>query len=262
MARSVDLKSMAFKSCLAAFAMMIALAPTPASAGEGDKLPEQPWSFQGPMGTFDRAELQRGFQIYREVCSACHAMNLLSYRSLGEIGFSPAAVKAIAASVEVTAGPNEQGEMFQRPGLPSDRFKAPFPNDKAARSANNGALPPDLSLITKARFGGADYIYALLTGFDDPPPDFVMGEGMNFNHWFPGRQIAMSPPLAEGAVTYTDGTAATLPQMARDVAVFLTWAAEPTMEERKRIGFGVLAFLVITAGLLYLAKRIVWSRLH
>jgi ubiquinol-cytochrome c reductase cytochrome c1 subunit len=245
-----------------AAAVVIQLAASPASAVEGDKLPEQAWSFQGPFGMFDRAELQRGFQVYREVCSSCHAMSLLSYRNLGEIGLSPAAVKAVAASVEVTDGPNEQGDMFQRPGLPSDRFKAPFANDKAARAANNGALPPDLSLITKARFGGADYIHALLTGYEDAPEGFELGEGMNFNHWFPGRQIAMAAPLAEGSVTYTDGAAASVQQMARDVSVFLTWAAEPTLEERKRVGFGVLAFLAITAGLLYLAKRIVWSRLH
>lgn len=243
-------------------ALALGILSAPALAAEVAAPPQQAWSFDGPFGTFDRAELQRGFQVYREVCAACHSMNLLSYRSLGEIGFSPAAVKAIAASVEVTDGPNEQGEMFQRPGLPSDPFKAPFANDKAARAANNGAMPPDLSLIAKARFGGADYLYALLTGYADAPADFKLGDGLSYNLWFPGNQIAMGPPLAEGAVTYTDGTTASTEQMSRDVAVFLTWAAEPVTEERKRIGFGVLVFLAVTTVLFYLVKRSVWSRLH
>ena len=239
---------------------------TPALAAETPELPSRNWSFDGVFGTFDRAALQRGFQVYKDVCAACHSMNLVAYRNLadpGGPGFNEAEVKAIAASVEVTnALPNDQGEMFQRPALPSDKFKSPFANEQAAKAANNGALPPDLSLITKARPGGADYIYALLTGYGDPPADFKVSQGLNYNKYFPGHQIAMAPPLAPDAVGYTDGTQATVDQMAADVSHFLMWAAEPKLEERKRIGFQAMLFLIVATGVFYAVKRKVWSDLH
>jgi ubiquinol-cytochrome c reductase cytochrome c1 subunit len=232
------------------------------SSAEEIVLPAQKWPFQGPLGLYDKAELQRGFQVYREVCAACHSLDLLSYRNLREIGLSEAAVKAIATSVQVTDGPNEQGEIFERPGLPTDRFKAPFPNAQAARVANNGALPPDLSLMAKARFNGTDYIYALLIGYTEPPAGMTMNEGLFFNRYFPGQQIAMPQPLAEGMVEYSDGTEASVDRMARDVAAFLTWAAEPNQDARKRLGLSVVLALGIIAALFYLVKRRIWSDLH
>jgi ubiquinol-cytochrome c reductase cytochrome c1 subunit len=242
---------------LASLTATVALA-----ASEEQKPPKQDWSFQGPLGTYDRAALQRGFQVYKEVCAACHSMNQLYYRNLESLGFSDAEIKAIAAEYTVIDGPNDQGEMFERPARPSDHFKAPFPNDKAAAFANNGATPPDLSLIIKARHGGADYTYGLLTAYKEPPPTMQMPAGMNYNEMFPGHMIAMPPPLSEGSVTYADGTPATVPQMARDVTTFLSWAAEPEMESRKRIGLKVLAYLLLMAGVLYAYKRKVWAAVH
>ncbi|HLI13047.1 MAG TPA: cytochrome c1 [Alphaproteobacteria bacterium] len=220
------------------------------------------WSFYGIFGTFDRAAAQRGFQVYKDICSNCHSLNLLAYRNLEEIGLTEAQVKAVAASVQVTDGPNDQGEMYQRPGKPSDHFKPPFPNEQAARAANNGALPPDLSLIIKARAGGPDYVYSILTGFTEPPAGFKLNPGMNYNLAFPGHQIAMPPPLSDGAVTYADGTKATVPQMAHDVVTFLSWAANPELEMRHRVGVKVIVFLVLLAGLLYAVKRKVWAEVH
>jgi ubiquinol-cytochrome c reductase cytochrome c1 subunit len=225
-------------------------------------LPKVPWSFDGPFGTFDRAALQRGFQIYNEVCSNCHSMNLLSYRDLSALGYSEDQIKAIAAQKEVTDGPNDQGEMFQRPALPADHFVAPFANEKAARAANNGALPPDLSVIIKARDGGADYVHGILTGFTAPPAGFPMSDNMQYDLYFPGYQIAMPPPLADNTVSFADGTQPLLDEEARDVTTFLTWASEPTMEERKRTGAKVVIFLLAMTGVLYGAKRRVWSKLH
>jgi ubiquinol-cytochrome c reductase cytochrome c1 subunit len=234
-----------------------------ATCGE-PHLPSQSWSFNGAFGTYDRAAVQRGFQVYKEVCAACHGMQYLYYRNLAEIGFSEAQVKAIAAEVEVTDGPNDQGEMFTRPGRPSDRFKSPFANPQAARAANNGALPPDLSLVAKARKGGPDYLYAILTGYREPPAEVKVGEGQHYNAYFAAGdcQIAMPAPLAEGQVEYTDGTKASLHQMARDVSSFLMWAAEPGLEDRHRLGVKVVIFLLVLTGLLYLAKRAVWRDLH
>ncbi|GAB4181287.1 MAG: cytochrome c1 [Thalassobaculales bacterium] len=247
----------------AAVALWTAGSALPATAaGDAPAAPAQPWSFNGIFGTFDRAAVQRGFQVYKEVCASCHAMHLLSYRHLQGAGFSEDDVKAIAASVEVTDGPNDAGEMFQRPGRPSDRFVRPFPNDQAARAAMNGALPPDLSVMVKARAQGADYVFGLLTGYAEPPAGVTMGEGMNYNKYFPGHQIAMAPPLNEGAVTYTDGTTATVAQMARDVTYFMAWAAEPELEQRKRIGLAVLIFLIVFTGLAYASKRKVWADVH
>jgi ubiquinol-cytochrome c reductase cytochrome c1 subunit len=225
-------------------------------------LPEEHWSFKGIFGTFDRASIRRGFQVYKEICSNCHSMNLLHYRNLEEIGFTEDEVKQIAASVQVTDGPNDNGDMYERPGKPSDAFKPPFANPQAARAANNGALPPDLSLMAKARVGGADYIHALLTGFAEPPPDMKMQAGMNYNKYFPGHQIAMPPPLSDGAVTYADGTKASVDQMSRDVSGFLMWAAEPNLEERHRIGVKSILFLIVLSGMLYAVKRKVWAAVH
>jgi ubiquinol-cytochrome c reductase cytochrome c1 subunit len=233
-----------------------------ARAAEAEALPAEHWSFDGIFGTYDRAALRRGFQVYKEICSACHSMNLLHYRNLEAIGFSEDEVKKIAASVQVTDGPNDQGEMYERPGRPSDPFKAPFPNDQAARAANNGALPPDLSLIVKARKGGPDYVHAILTGFGEPPPDMKMADGMNYNKYFPGHQIAMPPPLSEGAVTYADGTKATVDQMSLDVTNFLAWASEPNLEERHFTGVKAVLFLIVLTALLYGVKRKIWAAVH
>ena len=248
---------------LAAAAALLALA-APAFAQEAatPPLPHPGWSFSGIFGTFDRAALQRGFQIYSEVCSNCHSMNLLHYRDLAALGYSEDEIKAIAAQKQVTAGPNAQGEMFQRPAQPADSFVPPFPNDQANRAAHNGALPPDQSLIIKNRAGGVDYCYAILTGFANAPADFKLNDGMNYNTYFPGHQIAMPQPLSDNSVTYADGTPATLPQEAHDICTFLAWAAEPTMETRKATGAKVMLFLLVMAGVLYGAKRKIWADLH
>jgi len=233
------------------------------AARADEPLPREEWSFDGIFGVYDRASLQRGFQVYKEVCSACHPVKHLYFRDLAEVGYGEDEVKAIAATYQVTnEQPNDQGEMFQRPGRPSDRIPAPFPNDQAARAANNGALPPDLSLIVKAREGGPDYIYGILTGYKEPPAGFNMLQGMQYNEYFPGHQIAMPAPLADGAVTFTDGTPSTVPQMAHDVVTFLTWAAEPNLEPRHRTGFKVMLFLIVVAGLFYAAKRKIWAAAH
>lgn len=232
------------------------------AAGDMPELDKQHWSFEGATATFDRAAMQRGFQVYKQVCSACHSMNLLSYRNLSALGYNEDEIKTIAAEYTVMDGPNDEGEMFERPARPSDRFKAPFANDQAARYANNGALPADLSLIVRARAGGPDYIYGLLTGYTQAPADMVMGEGMHYNKAFVGHQIAMAAPLVEGGVTYEDGTDASVEQMAKDVATFLTWASEPVMEIRKQTGLKVMIFLFIFAGLMYFTKRRVWKDVH
>ncbi len=233
-----------------------------AEAAEGTKPPAQHWSFSGMFGTFDRAAQQRGFQVYKEVCAACHAVNLLSYRHLRGIGYQEDDVKAIAAQAKVMDGPNDAGEMFERAGRPSDKFARPFPNENAARSANNGAYPVDLSLVVKARVGGANYIYALLTGYGTAPADAKIADGMTYNAYFPGHQIAMPPPLNADGVTYQDGTKATVEQQARDVTTFLAWAAEPELEARKQMGLKVLLFLIVMTGILYAAKRKVWAGIH
>lgn len=229
----------------------------------------QSWSFNGFFGSFDQAQLKRGHQIYKDVCSGCHSMKLLAYRDLQDIGFTEDEVKAIAAEVQVMDGPDDTGEMFERPGRPSDWFKSPFPNEQAARAANNGAYPPDLSLIAKSRAGagflghdGADYIHSLMAGYEEPPAGMTLPEGMYYNHAFKGHQIAMPPPLSEGGVSYADGTEATLDQQAKDIAVFLTWAAEGNIEERHRTGIKAILFLVIFTLLAYATKRRVWANVH
>jgi ubiquinol-cytochrome c reductase cytochrome c1 subunit len=225
--------------------------------------PHQQWSFEGPLGTYDEAALQRGFQVYKEVCSACHALKHVAYRDLGDIGYSADQIKGIAAQFQVTDGPNDQGQMYQRPAKPSDMFVPPFPNDQAARVANNGALPPDMSLLVKAREGGPDYVYGIATGFKDAPAGCTLNANMYYNEYFPGHQIAMPPPLtADGQLTYADGTKATIQQMAHDVTTFLSWASEPNLDERHRMGAKVILFLLVAAGIFYAAKRRIWAKIH
>ena len=251
-----------FAALAAALALLGGVAGTAHAQEEAPRPAHQQWSFDGVFGTYDRAALQRGFQVYKEVCASCHAVKHLYFRDLVEIGYSEDEVKGIAAQVQVTDGPNDGGEMYQRPARPSDPIPGPFPNDQASRAANNGALPPDLSLITKAREGGADYVYAIPTGYKDAPADFKVLEGMYYNEYFAGHQIKMPPPLNPDQVTYADGTKASVPQMSHDVVTFLSWAAEPTLEERHRMGFKVILFLVVVTGVLYAAKRKIWSRIH
>lgn len=234
----------------------------PASAAESVEIPSQDWSFEGIFGTFDRAALQRGLQVYENVCAGCHALEFVHYRNLADLGYSEAEIKALAAQKEVEDGPNDDGEMYFRPALPSDPFVSPFPNQQAARAANGGAYPPDLSLIVDARAGGADYIYAVLTGYTDPPADMTVPDGMAYNAYFPGHQIAMPAPLYPDGVEYSDGTSATIAQQAKDVTTFLAWASEPNLETRKRAGVMTILFLLVFTGLLYAAKRKVWSDLH
>jgi ubiquinol-cytochrome c reductase cytochrome b/c1 subunit len=268
---------------LVAGSLMLAM-PQSASAAEGTPAPpRQKWSFAGPFGLFDRAQLQRGFRVYREVCQSCHSMSLLSFRNLGERGgpeFTTAQVAAIAAEYKVKDGPNDQGEMFERPGRAADRFPAPFPNDNAARTANGGALPPDMSVLAKARGYergfpwfvidiftqyqelGPDFIVAVLNGYEDAPKDFKLPPGSNYNKYFPGHAIGMPKPLSDGQVDYTDGSPKTADQYAKDVTAFLAWAGEPRLEDRKRVGFQVMIFLVCLAGLLYFTKKKVWADVH
>jgi ubiquinol-cytochrome c reductase cytochrome c1 subunit len=239
-----------------------------AQAADEPPLPKDAWPTDGIFGSFDRASVQRGFQVYKEVCANCHAVRHLYYRDLGPtgpgggIGFSEEEVKALAEEAQVTDGPNDQGEMFQRPGRPYDPIARPFANDQAARAANNSALPPDLSLITKAREGGARYVVGLLTGYTDPPADMKMVDGTSYNLYFPGHQIAMPQPLSDGQVTFSDGTPNALKQEAHDIAAFLIWAAEPTLEVRHRMGTKVFLFLLVLTALFYIVKRKVWADLH
>jgi ubiquinol-cytochrome c reductase cytochrome b/c1 subunit len=226
------------------------------------KLPNIDWHFEGPFGTYDRAALQRGFQVYKQVCASCHGMKRVAYRNLAALGYSEGQIKAIAAEYTFIDGPDEEGEMFERPGRPTDRFKAPYANYNQARAVNNGALPPDLSLMTKARKGGADYVYAILIGYEDPPPGTELGVGMYWNKYMYGNKIAMANPLIEGAVAYEDGTPTTVDQYARDVTEFLAWAAEPEMEVRKQTGIKVILFLLVFAGIMYAVKRKIWSKVH
>ena len=225
-------------------------------------MPKHDWSFKGFTGTFDKAALQRGYKVYREVCSGCHSMNLLYYRDLMDIGFSKEQVKAIASEYTVLDGPNDEGEMFERPAKPADKFVDPYSNDQEARLSNNGAYPPDLSVITKARKNGVDYIYNLLIGYKDPPNDFEIGEGMYFNEWMEGNQIAMAPPLDDEYVDYDDGTTNSLSQLSKDVVTFLAWSAEPELEIRKNMGIKVILFFVIMGFLFYLVKIRLWKRIN
>ena len=250
------------KLSIGAAVLLFGLPAGAALAAEGKELPERDWSFSGIFGQFDRGAMQRGLQVYREVCSGCHGLRFIAFRNLGALGYGEDEIKAISAEYSIVDGPNEEGEMFERPGRPPDRFPSPFPNDKAAAANNNGAVPPDLSLIVKARTGGADYVHGLLTGYAEPPEDLEILEGQNYNLYFPGNVTAMAPPLFEDAVEYGDGTPATVERMATDVATFLAWTAEPEMEERKSMGIGVMLFLLVFTGVLYAVKRKVWADLH
>ncbi|MCM2291211.1 cytochrome c1 [Allorhizobium sp. BGMRC 0089] len=277
---SRSLLSLAFLAGLGA--VSLALAQDHGAAEEPSyplkKPREQHWSFAGPFGTYDKGQLQRGLKVYKEVCSACHSLNLVAFRSLTELGYSEAQVKAFAAQYEVKDGPNGDGEMYTRKAIPSDYFPPPFPNKEAAAAANNGAAPPDMSLLAKARGiergfpqfiediftqyqeGGPDYIYSLLTGYQDPPAGVKIPPGAHYNPYFANAAVlAMPKPLSDGQVTYDDGSPETVDQYARDVSAFLMWAAEPHLEERKRTGFMVMVFLLIFSTLLYLTKKAVYA---
>ncbi len=220
------------------------------------------WTFDGIFGTFDRAELQRGYQVYKEVCSGCHSMQHLSYRNLSEKGgpeFTNEEAKAIAYEFEVKDGPNSDGEYFLRPGRLSDKFVKPYPNVQAATAANDGAYPPDMSVLAKARAGGADYIYSLLMGYEEAPKDFELDDGVYFNKYMPGNKIKMSEPIIEGIVEYSDGTEASKSQVAKDVTAFLVWASEPHLEAQHRMGFKTIIYLIILIFLVYMSKQKVWS---
>jgi len=233
------------------------------SAGSSDqKMPKHKWSFSGITGTFDKASIQRGYKVYREVCSGCHSMNLLYYRDLIDIGFSEDQVKSIASDYTVLDGPNDEGEMFERSAKPADKFISPYANEQEARYSNNGSYPPDLSVIVKARKNGADYLYNLLLGYSDPPNDFELSEGMYYNKWYEGYQISMSQPLDDEYVDYDDGTENSLPQLAEDVVTFLAWSAEPELEIRKNIGVKVILFFLITGFLFYLMKKRLWKDIN
>ena len=235
------------------------------SAAEKTELLKIDWSFNGLFGKFDRGSLQRGYQVYSEVCAACHSMKYLSYRNLSEKGgpeFSIEQAKAIAASFEITDGPNADGEMFTRPGKLSDKFLMPYENDKAAQAANGGAYPPDMSVLVKARSGGADYIYSLLLGYEDPPSGMDLDDGVYYNKYMYGNQIKMSAPLSDGLIEYGDGTEASVEQMSKDVTTFLMWAAEPHLETRHRIGFKAIVYLIILSILVYFSMKKIWSRVE
>jgi len=223
------------------------------------------WSFKGLFGKFDRGALQRGYQVYTEVCSSCHSMKYLSYRNLAEKGgpeFTEDQAKAIAASFEVTDGPNADGEMFSRPGKLSDKFVMPYENVKAAQAANGGAYPPDMSVLVKARGGGANYIYSLLQGYEDPPPGVTLDEGVHYNKYMYGNKIKMANQLSDGLLEYADGTEATVEQMSKDVTTFLTWTAEPHLEARHQMGFKAIVYLIILTILVYFSMKRIWSRIE
>jgi ubiquinol-cytochrome c reductase cytochrome c1 subunit len=239
--------------------LAVGLSTAPVMAADDYPMPDKNWSFEKLFGTFNLASAQRGFEIYSNVCSNCHSMQMLHYRDLSGIGLNAEQIKAVAAEKTVPQGLDDQGNPKEGPATPANQFRSPFPNEKAARAANNGALPPDLSLIVNAREGGPNYIYGILTGFAEPPPDFKMQDGMYYNKMYPGHQIAMPPPLQDGTVGYTDGTPNTLSQEATDVVTFLAWAANPEMVERKQMGVRVILFLVFMTGLTYAVKRQVWA---
>ena len=223
------------------------------------------WTFKGLFGKFDRASLQRGYQVYTEVCAACHSMKYLSYRNLSEKGgpeFSVAQAKAIAASFEVRDGPNADGEMFDRPGKLSDKFVMPYENVKAAEAANGGAYPPDMSVLVKARGGGVDYIYSLLQGYEEAPSGMILDEGVHYNKYMYGNKIKMSAPLSDGIIEYSDGTNASVEQMSKDVTTFLMWAAEPSLEARHQMGFKAIVYLIILTILVYFSMKRIWSRVE
>ena len=223
------------------------------------------WSFKGLFGKFDRASLQRGYQVYKEVCASCHSMKYVSFRNLSEPGgpeFTEEQVKAIAASYEVNDGPNSEGEMFLRPAKLSDKFVMPYENVKAAQAANGGAYPPDMSVLAKARSGGVDYIYSLLLGYEDAPSDVKLDDGVYYNKFMYGNKIKMAEPITDDLIEYGDGTPATKEQMAKDVTTFLMWAAEPHLESRHKMGFKAILYLIILTVLVYFSMKKIWSRIQ
>ena len=223
------------------------------------------WSFKGLFGKFDRAALQRGYQVYTEVCSSCHSMKYLSYRNLAEKGgpeFSIEQAKAIAASFEVKDGPNSDGDMFTRPGRLSDKFVMPYDNVQAAQAANGGAYPPDMSVLVKARGGGVDYIYSLLQGYEDPPAGVTLDDGVYYHKYMYGNKIKMANQLSDGLVEYSDGTTASVEQMSKDVTTFLMWSAEPHLESRHQMGFKAIVYLIILTILVYFSMKRIWSRIE
>lgn len=234
---------------------------SPAMAEDEAPLLNGNFTFDGPFGTFDIPAAQRGLQIYKEVCSNCHGLYELSYRNLAALGYNEDQIKAFAGAYQVP-DLNDDGEVVQRAARASDRFVKPFPNEKAARAANNGAYPPDLALIVRAREGGANYVYSLLQGYKDAPAGFKMADGTFYNTYFSGHQIKMPQPLQDGAVTFADGSPNTLRDEAKDIVTFLAWAAEPELAERHRLGQHVMLFLIVLAGLLFYAKQRIWSDLH
>jgi cytochrome c1 len=271
------------QSIFAAAALAWTALAGPVAAAESETPPKLKWSFAGPFGLYDQAQLQRGFKVYREVCQNCHGINLLAFRNLadpGGPGFSKAQATSVAAQYQVTDGPNDQGEMFQRPGRLADYIPPPFPNEQAARARYN-AVPPDFSTLAKARGvergfpwfildmftqyqeGGADYIAAYVNGYEDnPPAGFALPAGAYYNKYFPGHATSMPKPLVDGQVDYTDGTPAKTDQYTKDVTAFLMWVAEPQMEARKRLGFQAMVFLIVLAGLLYFTKKKVWAEVQ
>ncbi len=251
------------KSILIAVSLIAISASGYAFASSEAHLKKIDWKSDGMFGTVDKQSAQRGLQVYKEVCAACHSLNRIAFRNLAEIGFSEAEIKALAASYKVKDGPNDSGDMFERNGLPSDYFVPPFPNEQAAGAGFNGKAPPDLSLIIKARHDGANYLYSLLTGYGQAvPKEVTLTDGQHYNPYFAGGNILMPAPLSDGQVTYSDGTKANVDQMARDVTNFLQWAAEPEMEARKQMGIKVLIYLAIFTGFMYVAKRNLWKKLH
>ena len=235
------------------------------NSAEKVELLKTDWSFKGLLGKFDRGSLQRGYQVYTEVCSSCHSMKYVSYRNLAEEGgpeFTEEQAKAIAANFEVLDGPNSDGEMFTRPAKLSDKFVMPYENVKAAQAANGGAYPPDMSVLAKARSGGVDYIYSVLLGYEDPPAGVILDDGVYYNKYMYGNNIKMSQPLSDGLVEYSDGTVASEEQMAKDVTTFLMWAAEPHLESRHKMGFKAILYLIILTILVYFSMKRIWSRIE
>ena len=223
------------------------------------------WSFKGPFGKFDRSSLQRGYQVYQEVCASCHSLKYVSYRNLSEPGgpeFTNDEAKAIAASFEITDGPNSDGEMFTRPGRLSDKLIMPYKNEEEAKAANGGAYPPDMSVLVKARKGGADYVYSVLLGYDQPPSNIQLDDGVYYNKYMYGNKIKMPAPLSDDLIEYSDGTKATEEQMAKDVVSFLMWTAEPHLEQRHKIGFRAIVYLIILSVLVYFSMKKIWSRIE
>lgn len=249
------------KKSLFIIIFLLNIVPCFAATEESQSLIYRHWPFEGAFGKFDKQSIQRGYQVYKEVCASCHSMKRVYYRNLVDIGFTELEAKTIAAEHTVTDGPDDNGDMFERPAKLSDSFVTPFANDNAARASNGGAFPPDLSLIIKSRVNGPNYLYSLLNGYEEAPAHIKIAPGMSYNAYFPGYQIAMPNPLSKGQVEYIDGTASTIAQMSYDLVNFLQWAAEPEMEDRKHMGLKVLIFLLIATIFFYIAKKRIWKKI-